>query len=146
MQAVAVEAFNALRLRDYGRVDLRVTPAEEIYVIEVNPNCYLERSGEFARAAAEHGARPRVAGRPNRGAGAGALRALSGGRGGRNERSRRECAGFSVMRRRTDYLRREAFFAAFLRAPPFFAPAFFADDLRAAFFAALLLSCHGNLR
>jgi len=55
MQAVAVEAFNALRLRDYGRVDLRVTPAEEIYVIEVNPNCYLERSGEFARAAAEHG-------------------------------------------------------------------------------------------
>jgi D-alanine-D-alanine ligase len=55
MKAVAVEAFNALRLRDYGRVDLRVTPAEEIYVIEVNPNCYLESSGEFARAAAEHG-------------------------------------------------------------------------------------------
>jgi D-alanine-D-alanine ligase len=55
MQAVAVEAFNALRLRDYGRVDLRVTAAEEIYVIEVNPNCYLESSGEFARAAAEHG-------------------------------------------------------------------------------------------
>ena len=55
MQAVAVEAFNALRLRDYGRVDLRVSPTEEIYVIEVNPNCYLERSGEFARAAAEYG-------------------------------------------------------------------------------------------
>ncbi|MFL5619792.1 MAG: ATP-grasp domain-containing protein [Gemmatimonadaceae bacterium] len=55
MQTVAVEAFDALRLRDYGRVDLRVTPAEEIYVIEVNPNCYLERGGEFARAAAEHG-------------------------------------------------------------------------------------------
>jgi D-alanine-D-alanine ligase len=55
MQAVAVEAFNALRLRDYGRVDLRVTPSEEIFVIEVNPNCYLERSGEFARAAQEHG-------------------------------------------------------------------------------------------
>jgi D-alanine-D-alanine ligase len=55
MQAVAVEAFNALRLRDYGRVDLRVTPDEKVYVIEVNPNCYLERSGEFARAAAETG-------------------------------------------------------------------------------------------
>ena len=53
MQDVAVDAFNALRLRDYGRVDLRVTPDERIYVIEVNPNCYLERSGEFARAAAE---------------------------------------------------------------------------------------------
>ena len=39
------------------------------------------------------------------------------------------------MRRRTDYLRREVFFAAFLRAPPFFALDFFADDLRADFFA-----------
>lgn len=55
MQAVAIESFNALRLRDYARVDLRVTPAEEIYVIEVNPNCYLEQSGEFSRAAAESG-------------------------------------------------------------------------------------------
>jgi D-alanine-D-alanine ligase len=55
MQTVAVEAFQAIRLRDYGRVDLRVTPAEEIYVLEVNPNCYLERTGEFARAAAEGG-------------------------------------------------------------------------------------------
>ena len=55
MQKVAIEAFNALRLRDYGRVDLRVTAAEEIYVIEVNPNCYLEQTGEFARAAEEAG-------------------------------------------------------------------------------------------
>lgn len=55
IQEVAVNAFNALRLRDYGRVDLRVTPDERIYVIEVNPNCYLERSGEFARAASEAG-------------------------------------------------------------------------------------------
>ena len=55
MQRVAVESFNALRLRDYGRVDLRVTAKEEIYVIEVNPNCYLEKSGEFSRAAAEAG-------------------------------------------------------------------------------------------
>ncbi len=55
MQAVAVNAFNALRLRDYARVDLRVTADEKIYVIEVNPNCYLEQSGEFARAAAESG-------------------------------------------------------------------------------------------
>jgi D-alanine-D-alanine ligase len=55
MQAVAVDAFGALRLRDYGRVDLRVSSDERIYVIEVNPNCYLEQSGEFARAAAEAG-------------------------------------------------------------------------------------------
>jgi D-alanine-D-alanine ligase len=55
MQQVAVDAFNALRLRDYARIDLRVTDAGEIYVIEVNPNCYLEREGEFARAAAKDG-------------------------------------------------------------------------------------------
>jgi len=55
MQAVAVDAFHALRLRDYGRIDLRVSSAGEIYVIEVNPNCYLERESEFARAARKHG-------------------------------------------------------------------------------------------
>jgi D-alanine-D-alanine ligase len=55
MQTVAVEAFHALRLRDYGRIDLRVSPAGEIFVIEVNPNCYLERESEFSRAAAKHG-------------------------------------------------------------------------------------------
>ena len=55
MQKVAVEAFDALRLRDYARIDLRVTPSGEIFVIEVNPNCYLEKSGEFARAAEKGG-------------------------------------------------------------------------------------------
>ncbi len=55
MQSVALEAFNALRLRDYARIDLRVTPEGEVYVIEVNPNCYLEQGGEFARAAAKSG-------------------------------------------------------------------------------------------
>ena len=55
LQEVAVQAFGALRLRDYGRVDLRVAANEEIHVIEVNPNCYLEREGEFARSAANAG-------------------------------------------------------------------------------------------
>lgn len=55
MQSVAVEAFQALRLQDYGRIDLRVSPSGEIYVIEVNPNCYLEREAEFARAAQRSG-------------------------------------------------------------------------------------------
>jgi D-alanine-D-alanine ligase len=55
MQTVALEAFRALRLRDYGRIDLRVSDSGEIYVIEVNPNCYLERESEFARSARQHG-------------------------------------------------------------------------------------------
>ena len=55
MQTVAVEAFHALRLRDYARIDLRVTPEGEIYIIEVNPNCYLEKSAEFSMAAQKSG-------------------------------------------------------------------------------------------
>ena len=55
MQKVAVDSFQALRLRDYARVDLRVTSKEEIYVIEVNPNCYLEKNAEFATAALKDG-------------------------------------------------------------------------------------------
>ena len=55
MQTVAVDAFHALRLRDYARIDLRVTPTGDIYIIEVNPNCYLERSAEFSMAAQKAG-------------------------------------------------------------------------------------------
>jgi D-alanine-D-alanine ligase len=55
MQRVALDAFGALRLRDYARIDLRVTPEGEVFVIEVNPNCYLERQSEFARAAERGG-------------------------------------------------------------------------------------------
>src|SRR4051812_1928127 len=51
LQKVALDAARALRVRDYGRVDLRLTGTGEIYVIEVNANCYLERSSEFATAA-----------------------------------------------------------------------------------------------
>jgi len=50
-----VVAVSLKKKRDYGRVDLRVTSDERIHVIEVNPNCYLERSGEFARAAEKAG-------------------------------------------------------------------------------------------
>ncbi len=55
LQQVALNAYRALRVRDYGRVDLRLTPTGEIYVIEVNASCYLEESSEFARAAAAGG-------------------------------------------------------------------------------------------
>src|SRR5512132_1272049 len=55
IQQVAIDSFQALRLRDYARIDLRVTPKEDVYVIEANPNCYLERNSEFARAAQKTG-------------------------------------------------------------------------------------------
>jgi D-alanine-D-alanine ligase len=52
LHKVALEAYQALRVRDYGRIDLRLTDDGDIYVIEVNASCYLERSTEFAMAAA----------------------------------------------------------------------------------------------
>ena len=55
IQQVAIDSFQALRLRDYARIDLRVTANEEVYVIEANPNCYLEQNSEFARAAQKSG-------------------------------------------------------------------------------------------
>ena len=55
LQKVAVDAYRALRVKDYGRVDLRLTETGEIYVLEVNASCYLERSSEFAMSAAAAG-------------------------------------------------------------------------------------------
>jgi D-alanine-D-alanine ligase len=55
LQKVAVDAYRALRVKDYGRVDLRLTETGEIYVLEVNASCYLERSSEFAMAAGAMG-------------------------------------------------------------------------------------------
>ena len=51
LQKAAVDAYRALRVRDYGRVDLRLTETGDIYVIEVNASCYLEENSEFANAA-----------------------------------------------------------------------------------------------
>jgi D-alanine-D-alanine ligase len=51
LQKVALDAYRALRVRDYGRVDLRLTESGEIYVIEVNASCHLEERSEFPIAA-----------------------------------------------------------------------------------------------
>ena len=55
LQKVAVDAYRALRVKDYGRVDLRLTDTGDIYVLEVNASCYLEKGSEFAMAAAASG-------------------------------------------------------------------------------------------
>lgn len=55
LQKVALDAYRALRVRDYGRIDLRLTPTGDIYVIEVNSSSYLEQNSEFAAAASAYG-------------------------------------------------------------------------------------------
>lgn len=61
IQQTAVDACKALRIEDYGRVDMRIRPKKggasaaddwDIFIIEVNPNPYLERTAEVAMAAA----------------------------------------------------------------------------------------------
>lgn len=55
LHQAALAAYRVLRVRDYGRVDLRVAETGDIYVIEMNANCYLERESEYAMAAAAAG-------------------------------------------------------------------------------------------
>jgi D-alanine-D-alanine ligase len=51
----ALAAYRAVKLRDYGRIDMRLTPKGEVYVIEANPNPWLSSKHEFAMAAKKAG-------------------------------------------------------------------------------------------
>ena len=55
VRRVALEAFRAVGVRDYGRIDVRVAKNGTPYVIDVNPNCDLSRHAGMARAAAAVG-------------------------------------------------------------------------------------------
>ena len=55
LQDVAVKTCRALGLRDYARVDMRVSESGDVHVLEANANPYLEKGSELARAAAAHG-------------------------------------------------------------------------------------------
>src|SRR5438876_131650 len=52
---ICTTAFHALWLQDYGRVDLRLTHDNEVYVLEVNPNPFLAYENEMADAAEKAG-------------------------------------------------------------------------------------------
>lgn len=51
----AIQAYQLLQLRDYGRIDFRLAGDGTLHVLEVNPNPYLLSSSEFSMAAKSSG-------------------------------------------------------------------------------------------
>jgi D-alanine-D-alanine ligase len=52
---VCKKAYKLLHLNDYGRLDLRLTDDNMIYIIEVNPNPNIGRDDELAKSAEKAG-------------------------------------------------------------------------------------------
>jgi D-alanine-D-alanine ligase len=55
LKDTALAAYRALKLRDYGRIDMRLNKKGEVYVIEANPNPWLASAAEFTMAAKKAG-------------------------------------------------------------------------------------------
>src|SRR5262252_4186535 len=55
LSETALAAYRAVKLRDYGRIDMRLTAEGEVYVIEANPNPWLSSKHEFAMAGRKSG-------------------------------------------------------------------------------------------
>ena len=55
LQTTAVAVFQALELRDYARIDMRLRPDGRVAVIEANANPWLASKAEFSMAARKSG-------------------------------------------------------------------------------------------
>ncbi len=55
MQQLSVDAFKALQLRDFSRVDIRLDENDNIYLLEINSMASLGRTGSYVHAAGVHG-------------------------------------------------------------------------------------------
>lgn len=55
MKQHSIAAFNALQLRDFSRVDIRMDEKEQVYVLEINSMASLGASGSYVYAAGKAG-------------------------------------------------------------------------------------------
>src|SRR5580765_6164095 len=55
LQEVALAVYRSLKLRDYGRIDMRLNKKGQVCVIEANPNPWLASTAEFSMAARKAG-------------------------------------------------------------------------------------------
>lgn len=55
IQGIAAATHGLLTLRDYGRIDMRLAPDNEVYVIEANPNPFIAKDEDLPNAAAAAG-------------------------------------------------------------------------------------------
>lgn len=55
VERAALLAYRGLKLQDYARIDFRISNEGDPYVLEVNPNPYLEDKSELAMGAREKG-------------------------------------------------------------------------------------------
>ena len=55
LQTTAIAVFQAIELRDYARIDMRLRPDGRVAVIEANPNPWLASKAEFSMAARKSG-------------------------------------------------------------------------------------------
>jgi len=51
VRRAAADAFRAVGVRDYGRVDVRLSPSGIPYVVDVNPNCDLSPQAGLSKSA-----------------------------------------------------------------------------------------------
>ena len=55
IRTLALQAWDAVGGRGYGRVDFRISEPDTLHILEVNPNPDLDPSAGLARAARNHG-------------------------------------------------------------------------------------------
>jgi D-alanine-D-alanine ligase len=55
LDRLARKVYRVLKIRGFGRLDVRLTPTGEVFVIEANPNPSLAEDDDFAQSAAQAG-------------------------------------------------------------------------------------------